>query len=94
MLRCRSFLDEPAISPAMNLSRLSRRTRWVAATAALGALALPAQAHAYLDPASGSILLQVLLGGVAGAGLLIKLYWQRLIRFVGLRRTDDDSPGS
>jgi hypothetical protein len=73
---------------------LSRRTRYAAVALALCALALPGRAHAYLDPASGSILLQVLLGGLAGAGLLIKLYWQRLLRFVGLRRTDDDAPGS
>jgi hypothetical protein len=60
----------------------------------LGLLAFPGQAHAYLDPASGSILLQVVLGGVAGAGLLVKLYWHKLLRFVGLRRPDDDSSDS
>ena len=60
----------------------------------LGATALavwPDHAWAYLDPASGSILLQVVLGGIAGAGLLIKLYWHKLLRFVGLRRPDDDA---
>ena len=57
---------------------------------ALGALALPGRAHAYLDPASGSIILQVVLGGIAGAGLLVKLYWHRLLRLVGLRRSGAD----
>jgi hypothetical protein len=34
--------------------------------------------HAYLDPGTGSFVLQMLLGGVAGAGLLIKVYWRKL----------------
>ena len=33
--------------------------------------------HAYLDPGSGSMLLQVLLGGFAAVGVAIRLYWQR-----------------
>jgi hypothetical protein len=33
---------------------------------------------AYLDPGSGSMLLQLLLGGVAAIGVGAKLYWQRL----------------
>ena len=34
--------------------------------------------HAYLDPGSGSMLLQVLLGGFAAVGVIAKLYWHRL----------------
>jgi hypothetical protein len=34
-------------------------------------------AYAYVDPASGSILLQLILGGIAGVAVVIKLYWQR-----------------
>ena len=33
---------------------------------------------AYLDPGSGSMLVQLLLGGVAGAAVILKLTWQRL----------------
>jgi hypothetical protein len=32
---------------------------------------------AYLDPGSGSMLVQLLLGGVAGAAVIVKLGWQR-----------------
>ncbi len=42
------------------------------------ALATPTTSAAYLDPASGSILLQVLLGGVAGLGLMVKMFWHRV----------------
>ncbi len=36
-----------------------------------------APAHAYIDPGTGSMLLQLLLGGVAGALVILKLYWSR-----------------
>jgi hypothetical protein len=42
------------------------------------------RADAYLDPGSGSMLVQLLLGGVAGAAVIVKLGWQRfrdLLRF-------------
>ena len=35
-------------------------------------------AAAYLDPGSGSMLLQALLGGVAAVGVIARLYWHRL----------------
>lgn len=34
-------------------------------------------AHAYLDPGTGSIILQMLLGGVAGVMVVGKLYWHQ-----------------
>jgi hypothetical protein len=47
------------------------------------ALALSGNAWAYLDPGSGSMLLQVILGGVAAIGVAAKLYWHRLKRMLG-----------
>jgi hypothetical protein len=41
-------------------------------------------AHAYLDPGSGSMLLQLLLGGVAGISVLARLYWRRFLAFLGI----------
>jgi len=35
---------------------------------------------AYLDPGAGSILLQLLLAGVAGAGILARTLWGRFRR--------------
>ena len=54
------------------------------------AIALPRSAHAYLDPTSGSILLQVLLGGVAGAALALKLFWHRIQALFGSKSGPDD----
>ncbi|HEV8454252.1 MAG TPA: hypothetical protein VGQ24_05150 [Gemmatimonadales bacterium] len=42
-------------------------------------LLLPPPLHAqYLDPGSGSILIQVLLGGVVGLAAILKLYWHKI----------------
>ena len=43
-------------------------------------------ALAYLDPGSGSLLLQALVGGVASAVVLAKVYWRRAKRFLGFGR--------
>jgi len=51
-------------------------------------LAAPKAAQAYLDPGTGSILLQVLIGGVAGLGVIVKLYWHRLRGLLGWRKKD------
>lgn len=44
-------------------------------------LVVPVQAHAYIDAGTGSIMLQVLLAGVAGLAMFVKMYWQRLMVF-------------
>ena len=38
-------------------------------------------AHAYLDPGSGSMLLQVILGGIAAVGVALKLGWHKIVIF-------------
>ena len=47
-------------------------------------------AYAYLDPGSGSMLLQLLLGGVTGVVVIFKLYWQRVKGF--FNRSDSTGP--
>jgi hypothetical protein len=39
------------------------------------------EASAYLDPGTGSMVLQLLLGGVAGAVVVVKLYWEKVKDF-------------
>ena len=43
------------------------------------------RAHAYLDPGAGSMMLQILLGGLAGLGVWGKLYWHRIRKLFGAR---------
>ena len=47
---------------------------------------------AYLDPGSGSLLLQAVLGGVAAAGVIAKVYWRRLLRLLRIRKADEEHP--
>jgi hypothetical protein len=47
-------------------------------------------AFAYVDPGSGSMLIQMLLGGVAGIAVLLRLTWRRLLSMLGIRRRSDD----
>ncbi len=37
-------------------------------------------AYAYIDPGSGSMFIQVIIGALVGVGITIKLYWAK-IRF-------------
>ena len=49
-------------------------------------------AYAYLDPGSGGMIVQLLLGGLAGAGVLVRLFWNRVRKLVGLEKPDDEMP--
>ena len=46
----------------------------------------PSSAYGYVDPVAGSMLLQLLLGGIAGLLVFVKLFKQRLLRFLGRKR--------
>ncbi len=34
--------------------------------------------QAYLDPGSGSFLIQLLIAGLVGAGFIVKVYWKKI----------------
>jgi hypothetical protein len=42
-------------------------------------------ALAYLDPGTGSMMLQVILGGIAAVGVALKLYWHKFRVALGFR---------
>jgi len=43
---------------------------------------LPSLASAYIDPATGSYVLQLLLAGLLGALFALKVFWHRAVGFV------------
>ena len=71
-------------------------TKYYNALAAVVAICLiaPGSAHAYLDPATGSIILQIVLGGIAGLGVFGKLFWHRIRAFFGASATADSGDDS
>jgi hypothetical protein len=41
---------------------------------------------AYLDPGTGSMLVQLLVGGVAAVAVTAKLYWHRILMLLRIRK--------
>lgn len=57
-------------------------------------LFLSRDVHAYVDPGTGSYLLQILLAFLFGAAFAMKLYWRRVKEFVKTRFSrNTGSPG-
>ncbi|MCB1182913.1 hypothetical protein KDM41_05730 [bacterium] len=62
----------------------------VATLAALVLLA-PAAALAYVDPGTGSFVIQGIIAAIVGAGVALKVFWHRITGlFGGKRRAADD----
>jgi hypothetical protein len=51
-----------------------------------GLLLFPSFALAYLDPGSGSLIIQGIIGGIAVVAVFVRIYWNRLLVFLGLRK--------
>jgi hypothetical protein len=43
---------------------------------------------AYLDPGTSSMILQMIAGGLAAAGVATKLFWGRILKFLRIRKDD------
>lgn len=71
-------------------TRRARRTSlpWLAVCVSFLVLGAERPLAAYLDPGSGSMLLQVVLGGVAAVGVVARLYWHRLTSLFRRKRPD------
>ena len=54
-------------------------------------ISLPQEALAYLDPGSGSMMLQLLLGGVVGVLAILKLYWNTFTGLFRRKKNRDNS---
>ena len=72
-----------------------QRKRVIAVWLLVNLVGFSAAANAYLDPGTGSILVQSLLAGIAGAAAVVGLYWQRFKAFfVNLRKSSRDAHSS
>jgi len=56
--------------------------------AAVFVLISPGAAFAYLDPGTGSMILQGILGGLAAIAVAGKIYWSRLKDFFGFKKDE------
>jgi hypothetical protein len=56
-------------------------------------VAIPA-AHAYIDPGTGSYVIQIIIGGILGALVAVKVFWGRFWAFISRRnRRSKAAPG-
>ncbi len=45
----------------------------------------------YIDPGTGSIILQAIVAGIVGGAVAVKLFWHRILTFFGIKkRTEKD----
>lgn len=56
---------------------------------ALAAFLMPLRAYAYVDPGAGSMILQLLLGGLAGLLVVGRLFRQKLLGLFGFGKHKD-----
>ncbi len=45
-------------------------------------------AYAYLDPGTGSFIIQVVIGAIAGSLFFIKQYWQKIKTFLNKNKKE------
>jgi hypothetical protein len=44
----------------------------------------------YLDPGTGSMLVQLVVGGLAAIAVTAKFYWRRLLVFLRIRKPEPE----
>lgn len=78
------------INSAPKSSRGGSRAPWALAVI-LALILVPTPALAYLDPGSGSFVIQGIIAVVVGAGFAVKMFWHRIKSlFSGKPMTEDN----
>ncbi|MCY1437187.1 hypothetical protein D9M71_533390 [compost metagenome] len=57
-------------------------------------LLMPCQAFAYLDPGTGSIIIQGIIGAIAASIVVIRAYWERLRKVLRIRSKKESTETS
>jgi len=78
----------------MKLKQLASRIQTGILFAALAWLFLPQDAHAYLDPGSGSYIFQVIVAASLGALFTLRVLWARIMGFFRKRSSGSEEVAS
>ena len=46
----------------------------------------------YIDPGTGSIILQAIIASVVGAALFARIFWNRILNFFGVKKETEPDP--
>ena len=57
-----------------------------------GILFFPGSAHAYIDPGTGSLILQIVFATIASSLVVIKMYWLRIKNFFKKGKSEQTAP--
>ena len=78
---------------AVTLKKPYSTVGWVALFMIAVVLLPEGKVYAYLDPGSGSLIIQILVAGFLGALVTFRVFWQRIIGLFGKAKdseTDDE----
>ena len=67
------------------------RTILILVLSPVAALTVIGPAHAYIDPGTGSLILQSIIGAIAAGLVTIKIYWQKIRAFFSSRKQSDEA---
>ena len=70
-----------------------KRDKRFSAISLICLLLVPLPLWAYLDPTSGSIMLQLAVGGLLAALAAVRVYWRKIRSVLGLGRKREDTSG-
>jgi len=77
-----------------SLKELNMKLNIICLAVVLNFICIP-KVHAYLDPGTGSYIIQVTLGFLAAALYVLRIYWERLVCFFkGIKVTEDNNDTS
>lgn len=51
-----------------------------------------APAYAYLDPGTGSLIIQGIIASIAAAGAMARIYWHRITGLFRSKKPEDETP--
>ena len=57
-----------------------RKTIRITAAAAVAALLTPVAAFAYIDPGTGSYVIQLVIAAFVGVAFSVRVFWKRIVR--------------
>ena len=75
----------------MKLKRFASETSSCALLALLASLLLVQETHAYLDPGTGSYILQILIAGLVGMLFMLKVFWGRIVGFFSKSSSESEA---
>jgi hypothetical protein len=64
------------------MQKKSKEVTYLLIAAFIIFLSFPKNCLAYIDPGSGSYVVQVIIASLLGATFAIKLYWKKLIKLI------------